>query len=136
MSLLVPGPDHVPKPKPPLGPLKVLPPRFNCTCGNSYLGKRMLMRYWPDHLWAGKIQAHAQCDKCDAWLWTWAHELPPDWWPDWQRFNWEEYGMSRLYTTIALYGGWFSPDLDKIVYMKDNWWLRVLRWLARWRSVK
>lgn len=69
-------------------------------------------------------------------MWTWAHDLPPDWWPDWERFNWENYGLVRLFTTIVLYRGWIAPDNDKIVYMKDNWWLRVLRWLARWRRAK
>lgn len=103
--------------KPPLGPLEC-----GCECGKRFTIKRDAVHYWPDHLWAGAINARFKCPKCKRWNGRWSHELPEKWMGDLPRMDWLEYCLPRLIDSCHTQGipAGFLVEFENIPYFGEG----------------
>lgn len=73
-------------------------------CKQSITIGRTSVRYWPDHLWAGKVNASYDCPLCGSKIGKWAHELPEEWQSDWPNPDWETYCLPTLIDSCYMRG--------------------------------
>lgn len=72
-------------------------------CNLEFELERGDYRYWPDHLWPGKIAAYYRCPKCKKWAFVWAHDLPTEFQSDIPRPDWEHYCLPRLLSSCEMH---------------------------------
>jgi hypothetical protein len=75
-------------------------------CGKGFTLTQDTVRFWPDHLWAGKVQAWFRCpdQNCLSKNWIWAHDLPAIWQMDAPALDWEKHDMRRLLYSCSIHG--------------------------------
>lgn len=99
-------------------------------CGEGFTLTQETVRFWPDHLWPGKVQAWFRCPQknCLEKSWIWAHDLPAIWLClDVPVLDWEKYQMRRLLYSCSFHGITPLPEpIPKLPPIPPAGWLERL----------